>query len=91
MKVLAVKIFAHMLPILVCGSIFSCASTQQAVNTAKDAVILAKDACVVIHDVAPNNEKGQEICAREEELQPFLKLILGGRAKAVSTTDGGVK
>ncbi len=65
----------------------ACLPTQQNVKTVKDAVKLAQDACVVIRDVAPDNKEAAEVCAREEELRPYIKLILGGRAHQA---DGGV-
>lgn len=68
---------------------------QQDVKTAKDVVKLADSACVVIADVSPNGGPANEICAKEEELKPFINLILGARkkpdagasAQAVSASD----
>lgn len=65
-----------------------CANLQQDAKTAKDVVKLAEDACVVLRDVAPKNEQAIEVCAREEELRPYIKLILGARARGPLPTDG---
>lgn len=64
------------------GALVGCGSMQQNVKTVKATVKLAEDACVFIKEVAPDSKEGAEICAKEEELRPFIKLILGARAKA---------
>lgn len=66
----------------------ACLPAQQQVKTVKDSVKLAEQACVILRDVAPDNKAAMEICATEEELRPFIKLILGGRAQAATRLDG---
>lgn len=75
--------------VLVSAIGIGCANMQQNIKTAKDAVKLAQDACVIIRDVAPSNKEAMEVCAREEELRPYIKLILGGRARAHVVDDAG--
>ena len=67
------------LTILTVGT--GCGALQQDAKAAHDIVVLADDACVLIRDVAPNDPKGKEICAKEEELRKLIPLIESGRAK----------
>jgi 2-keto-4-pentenoate hydratase len=61
---------------------------QQDIKTAKDTVTLADTACVLVRDVSPSGP-ANEVCAKEEELKPFINLILGGRKKPAAA-DAGV-
>lgn len=70
--------------------VLGCQNMQQNIKTAKDAVKLAQDACVIIRDLAPDNKEAMEVCAKEEELRPYIKLILGGRVRAHVQDDAGV-
>lgn len=65
-----------------------CLPMQQQVKTVRDSVKLAEQACVILRDVAPDSKQAMEICAKEEELRPYIKLILGGRARAAAHLDG---
>jgi len=62
---------------------------QQDAKTAKDAIILANDTCVVIHDVVPDGSPANDVCAKENELVPFINLILGSRKHAQVGGDAG--
>lgn len=72
--------------VLACG----CMPVQKEVKTVHDVVQLAEDACVIIHDVAPDDPRGKEVCAKEEELKPYINLILAGRAHKTGS-DAGVE
>lgn len=80
-------VFASILVMLL--GTFGCSGAQQPTTIGKDIVKLADDGCVLLHDVDPADAgTGQTICAKESELRPYIKLILGGRARP-QVVDGG--
>jgi uncharacterized membrane protein required for colicin V production len=62
---------------------------QQDLKTAKDIVKLTEQACVVVEDVAPANHPANSVCAKEEELRPYINLILGARKAPKAAVEGG--
>jgi hypothetical protein len=62
---------------------------QQDAKTAKDIVHLADDTCVVIRDFARDGGPANDVCAKEEEIAPFINMILGSRRAAAARLDGG--
>lgn len=64
-------------------------SRQQDAKTVKDIVHLADDTCVVIRDFARDGGPANEVCAKEEEIAPFINMILGSRKAPHPAGDGG--
>lgn len=60
---------------------------QQDIHTAHDAVVLAKDACVLLQDVTPDGGAAAQVCATADELIPYINLVLAGRARAAARGD----
>lgn len=62
---------------------------QQDAKSVKDVIHLADDTCVVIRDFAHDGGPANDVCAKEDEIAPFVHLILGARKVGKAVGDGG--
>lgn len=59
------------------------------VQTGRDVLTLVDTSCVVLKEIIDSKVVNQ-VCATEQELLPFVKLILAGRARQGAKADAGV-